>query len=392
MPRLPTVRLLINTTTAYGRQAIRGVSRYAREHGPWTIVLEPVGFGLPALAPGPASLDGVIARVADPKLLEHARRLGEERGLPMVDVSGSYPDLDCPRVVSNAGSVGERAAEHLLACGFRRLAFCGFAGQGYSKQRQTAFVEALADRGFDCTVYAGDRRNADRLYARELDRLSAWLRRIDEPTGVFACNDWRGLHLIQAAARLGLGVPDPLGVLGVDNDTVACETCPVPLSSIDIGAEAIGYEAARLLDGLMCGNPPPPEPVCIDRAVVEPRRSTEVLVVDDELVREALTHLRAPQGPPRSVAELLERLPISRRPFETRFKRAVGHSPHTELQACRIRLAQRLLRTTELKVGAVAQRCGYRQAHQLCSAFRTHVGESPAAYRRSARAGPDRTD
>ena len=42
-------------------------------------------------------------------------------------------------------------------------------------------------------------------------------------------------------------------MLGVDNDELMCELAVPTLSSIEQGAASLGYQAAALLDRLMCG-------------------------------------------------------------------------------------------------------------------------------------------
>src|SRR5262245_58154901 len=44
---LPRVALLIETSRQYGRDLLRGVIRYQREHGPWSMYFEPHGLGEP---------------------------------------------------------------------------------------------------------------------------------------------------------------------------------------------------------------------------------------------------------------------------------------------------------------------------------------------------------
>ena len=58
------VALLIETSRAYGRGLLRGIIRYQREHGPWSIYFQPRGINDPA----PGWLrnwkgDGILARV-----------------------------------------------------------------------------------------------------------------------------------------------------------------------------------------------------------------------------------------------------------------------------------------------------------------------------------------
>ena len=37
---LPHVALIVETSTAYGRAILSGISQYVREHGPWTVYIE----------------------------------------------------------------------------------------------------------------------------------------------------------------------------------------------------------------------------------------------------------------------------------------------------------------------------------------------------------------
>jgi LacI family transcriptional regulator len=72
-----------------------------------------------------------------------------------------------------------------------------------------------------------------------------------------ACNDVRGLHVLDACHRSSVLVPEEAAVVGVDNEEILCELCNPPLSSVAPNPERIGYEAAELLDVLMAENPSP---------------------------------------------------------------------------------------------------------------------------------------
>ena len=60
-----------------------------------------------------------------------------------------------------------------------------------------------------------------------------------------------------------------------------------------LGYERIGYEAARLLDRLMDGAAPPPEPILLPPEGVVTRESTDFFAVDDELVGAAMAFIAA---------------------------------------------------------------------------------------------------
>ena len=62
--RTPRVALLVETSREYGRGLLRGIIRYQRSHGPWSISFQPHGLD----EPPPSWLrtwkgDGIIARI-----------------------------------------------------------------------------------------------------------------------------------------------------------------------------------------------------------------------------------------------------------------------------------------------------------------------------------------
>ncbi|MEM6391715.1 MAG: substrate-binding domain-containing protein [Planctomycetota bacterium] len=340
---------------------------------------------MPELTNESKSIDGVIARVTDEHVRDYVMRLCELSGIPMVDLSEAFLDWDVPRVISSPDEVARAAVDHLAERGFESFGYCGLPGQAYSRHRQQAFTARLEAEGLPCRVYNGRASARSRRPGVALRRLADWLCGFDGPAGILACNDWRAGQVLDAAKLAGLAVPGTIGVLGIDNDAVACETCHVTLSSVDPDAERIGYEAAKRLDVLRRGGSVNPRTLRMGEVRVEARKSTDVLVIDDPIIRSALEAMRRAGTPPRTVAEVLEDLPISRRPFEKRFRAAIGCSPNDELQRCRMRLAQQLLGTTDLPIGSIAERCGYGYAHHLSAAFGRAFGQTPSEYRALSR-------
>ena len=122
--------------------------------------------------------------------------------------------------------------------------------------------------------------------------MARWLAALPHPVGVLACNDIRGLQVLDACRRIALPVPERVAVLGVDNDVVLCELADPPLSSIDQDLERIGYEAAALLDRLMGGADPPTDPILIEPTGVVTRLSTDSVAIDDPAVATAIRLIR----------------------------------------------------------------------------------------------------
>lgn len=63
------------------------------------------------------------------------------------------------------------------------------------------------------------------------------------------------------------------------------------------------------------------------------------------------------------------------------FKKHTGMTLHQAILAERIRIAKRLLRSTNLSVYAIAEECGFTDRSQFCTAFRKKTGLTPTEYK-----------
>ena len=48
--------------------------------------------------------------------------------------------------------------------------------------------------------------------------MTDWLRTLEPPTGLFACNDIRGQQVLNVCRLAGVDIPDSIGVVSVDDD------------------------------------------------------------------------------------------------------------------------------------------------------------------------------
>ncbi len=216
-----------------------------------------------------------------------------------------------------------------------------------------------------------------------------WLRRRrrGRPLGVMAFADGYALQLAEAAWTLGWAVPDELGIVGVDNDPLSCESGHVSLSSVAQPLHRIGYEAARRLDGWIEAGVEPPG----DRSLLEQlpptglvvRASSDTWVTGDEKVAAALALFREGLTGGVTVGGVAEAVGLGRRQLERRFKREVGRTINQVLTRGRLDRARMLLATTDDSVGAVAGACGFGSVSYFCKIFREHSGQRPVDYRRA---------
>jgi LacI family transcriptional regulator, galactose operon repressor len=367
----------------YGRDILHGVSRYVRENGPWTVYLEQR-----SLQDDPPSWlsswkgDGIIARVG-----RAATRALRRSGIPLVDLDDQRPAPNRPLVESGHEAIGAMAAHHLMERGFSRFAFFGYPGFAWSKRCRDGFAVAVKEAGYLCYEFRQGQRvnwgHQQPNWEAEVDEVASWIGGLPKPLGLMASNDFRGLQAIDACRRAGVAVPEQVAVIGVDNEVVACELSYPPLSSVIPDCRRIGYEAARLLDQMMQGQPLPTSRIIVPPLGIATRRSTDIMAIADLSVADAIRFIREQASNGISVEDVLEHVLISRSALQRRFRVALGRTIHEVIVDVRIQRVKELLVETELSLPEIAVRSGFTHPEYLSTVFRRETGSTPRDYRRS---------
>lgn len=382
-PRRPRVALIVETSLASGRDILRGIARYLRAHGPWSIYHEP--RALEESVP-PWLLewqgDGIIARIQNRPIADAV----VASGLPVVDVLGLVPGLSVPLVHVDDRAVAQLGAEHLLERGYRHFGFCAVEGANWSDARQAGFEANVREAGFDCSIcrLPPDTRGLTNWEAQQ-DLLTDWVRSLTKPVGVMVCNDPRGQLVLEAARRAGAAVPEQVAVIGVDNDEPLCEISYPPLSSIRPDHDRVGYEGAALLDRMLRGEAAPEAPVYIPPAGLVTRLSTDVLAIDDPHVATAVRFIREFACDGIGIEDVVAHVPLSRSTLQRRFRKALGHTVHDEILRVRLRRVHELLVDSELPLESVADKAGFAHRQYLGEIFKARTGYTLAQYRARSR-------
>jgi LacI family transcriptional regulator len=355
-----------------------------REHRDWLIYYQEGGLG--ELLPKWFNTwkgDGIIARIED----EAMARTLVRKGVPVVDIRGVCPVEGVPVVKTDHAEISRLAADHLMECGFKSFGYCGYAGAAYSAERGAAFARIVRQAGYACRTFEARvprlteiRRQEQYGWAHE-EQLVEWLRGLPKPIGIMACNDARGHQLLNAARQLELAVPDEIAVIGVDNYETICELAVPPLSSVEQNARRIASEAVTTLEQMLRGRPPPAEPILVKPCKVVARRSTDVLAVADQNLRQAIRCIRERATSAIGVADVARAAGLSRRELERRFLAALGHSPGREIATVQIQAVKSLLTETEWPLYVIAEKTGFSHPEYLNVAFKRNTGITPRAYR-----------
>ncbi|MBN2023581.1 MAG: DNA-binding transcriptional regulator [Pirellulales bacterium] len=359
-----------------------GIAEFARQQGGWTFAIWSESFSVSMRSLRGWDGDGAISLIDTESEARETRGLG----IPVVNLSGALRKAGLPRVMVDQEAVGCLAAEHLLACGFRRFAFFGAEGPWYTELRKRGFSHRVRQEGFDCAVYTIEGGLAGRHpWEHGRDELDAWLRGLVCPVGVMASTDHRARMVVEACARLGLRVPSDVGVIGVDNEALLCEFCEPSLSSVSRSNFEVGFEAARLLSRLMSGRRAPAADVLIQPDGIVQRQSTDIVGVADPNVAAAVRYIRENLDRQYGIKQIASHLSVSRRRLEQGFRAQLGCTPYEYLSRLRVQRAKQLLGGPQrVKISQIARACGFNNALQLRRAFHRALGMTPQRYRQAA--------
>ena len=107
----------------------------------------------------------------------------------------------------------------------------------------------------------------------------------------------------------------------------------------------------------------------------------------DPLLAPAMKAIHTTPGRKWTVADLAREAAVSRSLLDSRFRDVLGLSPIRYVNEWRMRVAQDLLATTDVKVAAIARRVGYDSEEAFSRAFKRARGQSPSVWRAGGSAG-----
>lgn len=353
-----------------------GISRFTRENESWEFVFNCEAYPAAIKLLEKIQWDGAIVRITDRRTREHIKRLKK----PVVNVSSWIEEAHIPTVRREERMSGAAAAQHLLAKGVTRFGFIRRRGDAwFHSERYQGFVETLQRARFRCDVYQQKEPLKEK---KEMQRFQTWVKSLRPPLGLFLSDDVGAQNVIDVCHDVGLLIPRDIALIGSMNQPDVVYHTDPPLTCVNPDEETVGYVAAKLLSKLMQGEQVDPHAIDIPPLPVIERESTQIVGIDDEVIRRAVEFVLSKFTHPLSILDIAEHLSISRATFYRRFLKAVGETPHDYIQKIRVDKAKELLQADEsVPLEDVAVACGFTSRKHLNESFIRLVSESPSQWR-----------
>jgi LacI family transcriptional regulator len=375
MPRI-AVAIELDWPVRQSYDAIQGIQRFADDAGDWELDIGP--FPEVRLRTG-RRYDGIVGRIT-PAMLDAARAAN----IPIVNMWLNSPVAGkMPNVQVDPHAAGRIAAEHLYARGLRRFVHVGSRRQAATRTHYEGVAAVAKELG--CPLQrlriSADFESAPLKWERFAQRLHKAAGNWQTPIGVTTTQDSSARAMIMELQLLGLEVPHDVAVVGCQNHETYCAHLFPTLSSVDYGYVRNGYEAGRLLAGLMRGEAPPTEVVRVSPKELVVRDSSDFFAVNDVRVAEALRFMAEHSAESISVTKVAQAAGISQQSLNKLFHHHVGHTVNTELIRLRVEHFKRLLVGSDESAKKLYALSGFGTESLAYHTFKRLTGQTPAQYR-----------
>lgn len=340
--------------------------------------------------------DGVLSSTATDPALHWLRGCTVPKVRLLEDAapfSGNQPPDDITTVALNLPKAGEMAAKHLLSLGTPTVAFYKYCQPRESTGLLPVIEDACrrANRRLVVLDYPGEHPKLAPSYVLPKHQREKWLRgkleKLPLPCAIMADDDRFAVDIIGVATAMGLRVPEDLAVLGCEDLSLVQGRSPVPVSSIDMNLELLGYIGAHTLGKLMRGEPVPERCQIIQPKRLVERQSTSTFVCENPGVTKAVLKIRRDYSEQITVTSLARESGMSVRSLQRLFRLTTGSTVSEALMERRLAAAANLLRDTNFKQEPIAIETGLGSSKNLGRLFKEHYGMTPGQWREVRAAG-----
>lgn len=301
-------------------------------------------------------------------------------GIPIILQNYTDRISGISNITGDYWGTGTMAANYFLKKRYTDFAFYGTRTTVWSREREEGFCARLKELGKNVYCYNED-HNIRYDSTSDLSALQDWLLSLPKPIALFACDDSFALRITEVCCMQNINVPGDVAVLGVDNDEILCNMSDPPLSSIVLDVENGGYQAAKLLHQIINNKDLPQFNIVINPTRIERRKSTEGYAINDPLILSVIRMIEDDSLRQVTIKEILDRVHVSRRVLEKRFKSTVGHSLYQYMLEYRIGLFAEQLLTSTKSVTEIDLDLGYEDYVNLSKTFKRIYKMTPTQYK-----------
>lgn len=190
-------------------------------------------------------VEGIIAcltqETTDYSHFEEISRMG----IPLVFFGRTCLSEQFSSVTANGDEAAQKATQHLIDTGARRIAFIGGPNHlDMVQRRKHGYLEALRENRIpiDRSLVVCGRIDYNESLQRVIELLSSYNR----PDAILAFNDIITFAAFAAIKQLGFSIPEDVALIGFTDDVHASYTSP-SLSTIEDQSGLMGQTACRLL-------------------------------------------------------------------------------------------------------------------------------------------------
>lgn len=381
----------ISIDNGSGREVLSGFFNFSEAKSFWRMHLVQSPAELTAEAVRAAEARDVDGYVISFRCSDETIRALAATAKPVVVIGIRQRGLENRRaptafVYNDNESIGTTAGNFASTLGnFRSYAYVHARRErGYSDERLVGFRKTIEGHGHGpVSIYAARLPEGS---DREIAALSDWLAGLPKPIVLMAGCDWRAMHVLDAAQKSGLDVPEQVSVIGVDNDALLDAHSSPPLTSIHPDHVKIGFLAAKNLQRMMnLRNRTMNRATTVPPKGIVERESTRNIAPLSRLVNRAQQFISENVCRGIETADVVAHLGCSRNLADLRYKAAEGMTIRAAIEKARLDEVSRLLRTTRRPLKAIAVQCGFSSSCRLSHLFRERFGVSPREWRKQNR-------
>jgi LacI family transcriptional regulator len=357
-------------TSNYDNGVLKGIRKYMQEHPHWSIYLVNVSDDTDFSWLMNWKGDGMIAPIENEQIAETVLHLK----LPTIDLSSMPLMPEMPFVVSKDSLTARIAADLINEKGLGRFAFFGDTKQARTDRLGHHFQTYVGNLGYPCHLLCS---NTGKSKMEKKIQVARWIETLPKPIGIFTSSS--GEVLLEACQLVKASVPDEVSIIHLDNDEILCELLEQQLTKVLHNPSKFGYHASLLLDEMMADHQDKIDKTEEDMPNLS---SIEGLAAKDKIIYDALHFIHNNACDGITVNDVVNKVSLSRRMLEHRFRKTLGITPHEEIISARLRSVKQLLAQTELNLVSIANQTGFKHSEYLSVVFKREVGISPGQYRK----------